>query len=83
MSKVTSKQTNSILNKWRKQGSFIRFLDSNKLNCAVSNLAYVSLKEAMDNIHEWVVDWDMDLTQNERNIVLTPEFRAGLSFGNK
>lgn len=81
----TSKQadsTTTIISKWNQQGSFIRFLDGNKLNCAVTNLAYVTIQDAMAHI-DWVVDWDMDLTPEERNLVLTPQWRAGLSFSKK
>jgi hypothetical protein len=47
-----------ILATWRRQGTFIRFLDGNTGNNAVSNLAFVSLPEALKHIDDWVVDWD-------------------------
>lgn len=58
---------------------FIRFLDGNVANTAVSNLVYVSLRDALNNL-DWKVDWDMNLTAEERALVLTPEWRAGLTF---
>ena len=70
--------TDSILKKWRAQGSFLRFKDGDQMNCSVRNLEYVSLKDAMDNIDEWTVDWDMNLTPKEISLVKTPEWRAGL-----
>jgi len=48
------------------------------LNCAATNLHPVTLKDAMENVHTWKVDWDMNLTQEERNLVLTDEWREGL-----
>ena len=75
--------TSSILAKWRKQGAFVRFLDGNTLNCAPTNLAWVQLPDAMEHINDWVVDWDLYLTKKERALVMTPEWRAGLSFKPK
>jgi hypothetical protein len=75
--------TNAIIRKWNKQGGFVHFKDGNKLNCQVNNLEWVSLKDAMDHITDWVVDWDMNLTESERNLVLTPEWRAGQTFSKK
>ena len=70
--------TNSIIEKWNEQRMFIRFIDGNTLNCAATNLHPVTLKDAMENVHTWKVDWDMNLTQEERNLVLTDEWREGL-----
>jgi hypothetical protein len=75
-----SDTTMSILRKWREQRQFIRFLDGDVTNSAVSNLEFVSLRDALDHLEEWKVDWDMDLTAEERALVLTPEWRAGLIF---
>ena len=75
--------TQSIIAKWKRQGDqrgFIRFLDNNTGNCAVSNLEYVQLNDAMDHVHEWVVDWDIELTKEEIMLVRTAEWRAGLKF---
>ena len=69
---------NSIIMKWRTQGSFIRFIDGDKRNCTVSNLCYVSLEDAMNHIDDWVVDWDAELTRNEIRLVKTKKFRDGL-----
>ena len=73
--------TTSILSKWRAQGFFIRFLDCNTHNCAASNLHFVSLKNAMDHIDDWKVDWDMELSPEEIALVKTPEWRQGYSHG--
>ena len=75
--------TSSILAKWRDQGSFIRFLDGNTLNCAITNLTPVSLGDAMQHVDGedvWKVDWDMCLTRNEIALVRSPEWRAELCF---
>lgn len=78
---MTTKLTNSILKKWKKQGSFIRFLNGDKNDLRVSNLAYVSLQEAMEHIHDWVVDWDLNLNNREKMLVLFDEnWRNGLIF---
>ena len=53
-----SDMTQRILRKWREQGQFIRFVDGNVRNCAVTNLEFVSLREAMQHVHDWKVDWD-------------------------
>jgi hypothetical protein len=76
-----SDMTQSILRKWREQGQFIRFVDGNVRNSAVTNLEFVSLRQAMQHVHEWKVDWDMELTEEERALVLTPAWRANLVFG--
>jgi hypothetical protein len=81
---VPAAMTDSILNAWRAQGTFIRFLDGNTLNCAVANLVYVSLADAMahvDGNDVWKVDWDMNLTEEQRRVVMDPNWRAGLNFG--
>ena len=72
--------TSSIIKKWKKQGGFIRFFDGNIQNCAVRNLGGVSMKDAMDHVEDWAVDWDVHLTPRERALVMTPEWRAGLIF---
>jgi len=72
--------TNSIIKKWQKQGTFIRFLDGNSLNCNLNNLKYVSIDDAMDHIDSWKVDWDMDLTKKEIKTVRDPAWRRGLVF---
>lgn len=75
--------TNSILSKFRSRDFYCRFVDGETSNCNISNLRKVSLQDAMDNIDTWVVDWSIDLTKAERDLVLTPEWRAGLSFRKK
>lgn len=72
------KLTMSILAKWRQQGIFFRFLDNNTLNCRLDNIEKVELYEALMNIDTWTVDWDMELTEEEIELVKTPEWRAGL-----
>ena len=80
-SEPASALTASILRKWAAQGSFIRFVDGNTRNCAVSNLQYVHLRDAMAHVADWKVDWDMELSAKERALVMTPEWRARLVFG--
>jgi hypothetical protein len=75
--------TDSILNKWKAQRTFIRFVDGNTKNCAVSNLHYVLLPDALDHIDNWKVDWDMELTEEEIALVKKPEWRAGWNFGGQ
>jgi hypothetical protein len=72
--------TDSIIKKWNKQGSFIRFIDGNKANCHYSNLKYVGLKDVMVNFDEWIVDWDMNLTKKEIQMVKNKQWRDGLVF---
>jgi hypothetical protein len=70
--------TNSILRKWRNR-PFIRFVNGDQRDCSIRNLAMVSLDDAMDHIDDWKVDWDMDLTRREIELVRDPVWRAGLS----
>ncbi len=77
---LTGNITNSIMEKWRKQGCFVRFIDGNTLNCNVTNLAWTQMKEAMEHFDDWTVDWDLHLTEEEIALVKTPEWRAGLRF---
>lgn len=70
--------TNNILKKWRKQKTFIRFINGNTLDCRLSNLEQVSLQDALMHVHDWVVDWDMDLTHREKQLVLDDNWRLGL-----
>jgi len=72
--------TKRIIKKWKKQGTFVRFLNGDTMCCRLDNLAYVSLEDAMKNIDIWVVDWDMNLTEKEIERVRTPEWREGLQF---
>lgn len=73
--------TQSILSKWREQGEFIRFVDGNARNAAVSNMQFVTLRDAMRHVDDWKVDWDMELTQAECALVRSADWRAGLVFG--
>jgi hypothetical protein len=77
-----SDTTMSILSKWEEQQRFVRFVDGDVMNSAVSNLEFVSLREALSHVEDcaWKVDWDAELTCEERALVLTPEWRACLVF---
>ncbi|UKZ11100.1 hypothetical protein EhVM1_000085 [Emiliania huxleyi virus M1] len=77
---MSSPITTSIIKKWRTQRDFIRFLDGNIQNCAISNLQYVSIVDAMEHIHDWKVDWDLYLTKKEKKLVMDPSWRSGLVF---
>lgn len=62
-----------IREKWHEQtstfrGHFIRFLDGDRSNCSAKNLSMCSPYEAFSN-PDWVVDWDMDLTDDEIEFV--------------
>jgi hypothetical protein len=72
----------NILSKLEKQPRFMRFLDGDVTNSAVSNLEFVSLRDALGHLEDadWKVDWDAELTCEERALVLTPEWRACLVF---
>jgi hypothetical protein len=70
--------TRSILQKWRNQAVFYRFLDGDKKNCAAKNLKAVSLKEALVHINDWVCDWDMELTDAEIFLVNNSIWRCGI-----
>jgi len=72
--------TSKILEKWRAQQQFIRFIDGNTNNNTLQNLEWITIKEAMQHFDDWVFDWDMDLTKKEKKMVLNPEWRAGLFF---
>jgi hypothetical protein len=72
--------TTSILNKWKAQRTFIRFMDGNIHNLMVSNLQYVGLLDALGHIDDWKVDWDLELTPEEIALVRDPTWRAGLVF---
>lgn len=67
--------TTSIFKKWRKQQTFVRFKDGNITNCAATNLGYVNLKDVMMNNFHWKVDWDMELTTAERQLVSDSQWR--------
>jgi hypothetical protein len=59
----------SILDVWKGQGSFILYIDSNKSNCYLENLKWVDLGVALRHVEDWVVDWDMDLTPEQKSFV--------------
>ena len=76
--KPTPTLTQSILSKWRVQGTFIRHKDRDTSNYSLNNLCFVSLRDALDNIDTWTVDWTMNLTPQEIMLVRSPEWRSGL-----
>jgi hypothetical protein len=71
--------TKSILRKWEQQGGFIRFVNQDTLDLRRQNLEHVSMKDAMDHVDDWKVDWDMNLTEEEIALVRNPTWRAGLT----
>ena len=75
--------TNSIITKWREKKLFVRFMNGDTGNCHLTNLQVVSLKNAMENIRDWIVDWDMDLTDEEIQLVQRPDWRLRLLLGEE
>lgn len=59
----------TILDVWKQQGSFVLFVDGNATNCGITNLKYVDLAVALRHVDDWKVDWDMDLTPEQRAYV--------------
>jgi hypothetical protein len=76
--------TRDIIQKWLDQGGIMRFKDGDKGNCDITNLEYVTIAQAMQNVEEWTTNWDLPLTKKEKNKVMQPDFRAGfyLSVGD-
>jgi len=72
------KMTMSIIKKWEKQQIFVRFMNGDTTHCHAANLDNVSLKDALEHIHDWVVDWDMELTDKEIQLVQRPAWRLRL-----
>jgi hypothetical protein len=70
--------TISIIKKWEEQQIFVRFMNGDTTHCRAANLDVVSLKDALEHIHDWVVDWDLELTDKEIQLVQRPDWR--LSF---
>lgn len=70
----------SIIRKFNTRDFFCRFKDKKTSNCAISNLEKVTLQDAMANIDNWVVDFDMDLTDLEKKTVLDPAWRSKFKF---
>lgn len=73
--------TRSIMRSWARM--FTRFIDGNIQNCNLLNLS----GERPDDVFvknwtnpDWRVDWDMDLSDDEVQIVLNPEWRNRLRF---
>jgi MYND finger len=59
----------SILDAWNIQigspASFILFVDGNIGNCSLANLKRVDLGVALRHVHDWKVDWDMYLNEEQ------------------
>ena len=75
------KLTRSIMRSWARM--FIRFIDGNTQNCNLLNLTGESPDDVLVKNWanpDWRVDWDMDLSDDEVQIVLNPEWRKGLCF---
>ena len=73
--------TGSITKSWSRM--FIRFIDGDIQNVNPSNLTCelpgdVLVKNWANP--DWRVDWDMDLSDDEIQLVLNPEWRKGLHF---
>ena len=75
---VPKMATRDILQKWLDQGGIIRFKDGDKGNCALTNLEYVTIAQAMQNFEVWVTDRDLQLTKKEKTLVMQKDWRAGL-----
>jgi hypothetical protein len=67
--KVRARLVKTIMGKWREQRIFVRFLNGVKIDCRAANLQQVPLLEALQHFDDWVVDWDMNLTQKELKFV--------------
>lgn len=73
--------TTSILAKWRDQKRFVRFINKDKLDNRAENLEICSLHDAIAHFNDWIVDWDINLSPKEIELVRKAEWRAGLRFG--
>lgn len=72
--------TNSIIQKWRSQSMFVRYLNGERTDLRHENLEQVRIMDAMLHVATWVVDWDMQLTPQEEALVRTKRWRKGLKF---
>lgn len=72
--------TGSIMDKWKEQGTFVRFLDGDRGNCAADNLEHIQMPDAMEHFDDWTFDWDINLTLEEQALVLDSQWRTGLRF---
>lgn len=77
---MSSFTTTKILRKWRKQGSFVQWIDGDCTNNSAANLRWISIKDAIEHFDDWRTDWDMELTEKEIAIVKDPKWRSGLRF---
>ena len=75
LSKAVAILAQNIMLKWaerrsvtRESGCFIRFIDEDKYNCAAHNLVQCTPYDAFTH-PDWVVDWDLDLSAVEVDIV--------------
>jgi hypothetical protein len=64
----------SIIEKWREQAvtGFIRFFNGNTADCRAANLQFVSLRDTFLHFDDWKVDWDINLTEEEIDLVKQP-----------
>ena len=69
--------TERILQKWEEQGCFVRFLDGNKRNIQVTNLAWVPENVLLANFDQLgnSTDWDAHLSPEEAEKVRDPDWR--------
>ena len=65
---MAAEMGNEILDIWRTQHHFMRFVDGNRANCSITNLALCSPAAAMRNI-DWAVDWDTNLSDSQVEFV--------------
>ena len=76
---------NAIKEKWEHQShsccGFVKYVDGNRSHFHHSNLVgHVKLSDALANLDDWVVDWDVNLTSEERSYVQrNPQHFASLS----
>jgi len=73
-------KTHSIIKKWKSQDCFVRHVNGHTLDNRKDNLRVVSLKDAIDNISTWTVDWCIDLSGDELKLVQSDAWRKGLIF---
>lgn len=74
----------AIINKWNERHSmFIRFIDGDRNNHELTNMALALIPDLLENFDVWTIDWDVDLTEEEIALVRNANWRAGLHFKNR
>lgn len=53
----------NLVNKWKKRPFLVRFLDGDRQNVKLSNLAFVTFERALEE--RWTVDFETGLSQDE------------------